>query len=257
MSKPVSDSCLVAKLSHYIPLSDGDRRHLARMEETEVSVDPQKDLYERGDPLSELCVVKSGWLYSYLDLPDGRRQIVDIHHPGDMIGLADIAYPAATTSLRSCTSCVLCPFPRTAMEDVLTSSPRLAALFFSIAARSQTVLIDTLRANGRMNARERLTFLLLSLLTRLRITNPEMGDVFRLPLSQQEIGDFLGLTNVSVSKAFTGLEKEGHIRRFDRQVEVLSERYLADLIDFDDRHTSIDTNWYPSSEMDRLTFARA
>jgi CRP-like cAMP-binding protein len=241
-------SCLVAKLSHYIDLSESDSSRLAALEKTERRYAPQTLIHSAAQRVNDLFVVKSGWLYSYTDMPDGRRQIVKIHHPGDVIGFADIAYESATTSLRSCTESLLCPFPKSELDQIFRLAPRVAALLFTIAVRDQVVIIDTLRATGRMSARERVSFVLLDLACRLRIIDRSMTTSFRMPLNQEEIGDTVGLTNVYVSKTLNALERDGLIARSNGQVELLDEPALAALCDFEDRYNTMDTSWFPPGD---------
>ncbi|TYC52506.1 Crp/Fnr family transcriptional regulator [Rhodobacterales bacterium] len=240
-----SVSCLITKLSHYLTLTDDSREKLAILEEEEISFSRGSEIYTIDDANEHLYVVKSGWLYTYLDLPDGRRQIVKIHHPGDIIGFADIAFRQATTNLAAAEDVVLCPFPKRGLRMIFGEAPQITALMFSIAVRDQVVLLDTLRALGRMSSRERLVYFLLDLVSRLRITNRSMTDTFRLPLTQTEIGDTIGLTNVYVSRAFTALEKDGLIARTAKGVRIVSEAELKAMVDFADRYEQMDTTWFP------------
>ncbi len=239
-------SCLIAKLSHYIDLSSDDCRLLERLEKNEREYSAGTDVHTIGMEVSHMHVVKSGWLYNYLDLPDGRRQIVRIHHPGDVLGLPDIAYNDASSTLRASTDACLCPFPKSHMDEIFVNAPRLTALLFTIAVRDQVVLIDMLRATGRMSARERVSYLLLDLLARLRVTNKEITDSFKLPLNQSEIGDTVGLTNVYVSKTLKQLQSDGYISLDNTQVRLLNEDAMIEMCDFAERYASIDTSWFPA-----------
>ena len=239
------ESCLADVLSHYVELDAEDRDRLASFEETRKDFGRQTDVYQGGEAVEHLYAVRSGWLYSYADFADGRRQIVKVHTPGDIIGFADIGYKTATTSLRTCSDVTICPFPRSRLDDVLRASPRLAALLFTIAVRDQVVFIDTLRAMGRMSARERIAHFLLDILARLRITKGRHITGFNLPLSQTEIGDVIGLTNVYVSKTLGRLEEAGRIRRDNNAVEILEEKELTAMADFTDRYATLDTSWFP------------
>ena len=233
-------------LSHYAALSEGDRERVARFEETPREFERQRDIYQTGDRSEVLFAVKKGWLYSYVDFADGRRQIVKIHTPGDIIGFPDLAYFKATTSLRTCNDVVVCPFPKTHLDEVMRESPRLSALLLTVALRDQVVLVDTLRAMGRMSARERVAHFILDLLSRLRVLHgPELKTI-PLPLSQTEIGDVIGLTNVYVSKTLGRLEDSGRIRRESGSLEVLEEEELSKMADFTDRYATLDTSWMPS-----------
>lgn len=238
-------SCLVAKLSHYVSLSETDRERLATLEKAERTFDAGQEVYQGGDKNRDLYVVKHGWAFSYTDLPDGRRQIVKIHHPGDIVGFPDVALKHATTTLRTVEKVCLCPFPKSCLDEILRKSPRLSALLLSIALRDQVVLVDVLRAMGRMSAQERVTYMLLDLISRLRITNRDLTDTFRLPMTQSQIADYLGLTNVYVSKTFLRMEADGHIQRDQGRLRILKERAMIELTDFHDRYAEMDTSWFP------------
>ncbi len=242
---PDRASCLIDKLSHYIHLDDSHKQHLASIEKSERSYPASTEIHQVGDLTRDLYVVKSGWLFSYTDLPDGRRQIVKIHHPGDILGFPDVALRHSTTTLRTVEAVCLCPFPKTSLDVIFRESPRLSALILSIALRDQVVFIDVLRAMGRMNAQERIGYMLLDLIARLRITNSKMTDTIRLPLTQGQIGDYLGLTNVYVSRTLLRMEEDGYIRRDGNHVQILREDEMIAATDFHDRYADMDVSWFP------------
>lgn len=244
------DSCLVSKLSHYTYLSPSDRDLIAMLEEESEAYERHADVYLPGDRRGHLHVVKEGWFVSYVDMPDGRRQIVRIHHPGDIVGLPEIAYGKAVTGLRSAEQGVLCPFPRTHLDVVFTTSPRLTALVFTLALREHVMLMDLLRANSRLSARERVAYFICELVARLRVTNAELGDTIRIPLSQSEMADHLGLTNVYISKTITAMVQDRLVARTEDGLRLLDEARLRELADYTDRHDSISTDWFPAPEDD-------
>ncbi|MGB3555274.1 MAG: Crp/Fnr family transcriptional regulator [Jannaschia sp.] len=241
-------SCLVQKMSHYIDLDDANVDHLEQLEKSEKNFGKNVEIYRAGDSTGDLFVVKSGWLFSYTDLPDGRRQIVKLHHPGDIVGMADLPVIHATTATMTVEDVCLCPFPKSGLDVILRDSPRLTALLLSVSLRDQVVFTDLLRAMGRMSAKERIGYLLLDLLARLRITNTSMTDTIRLPLNQSQIGDYLGLTNVYVSKTLINMEKEGYIRRNGNEVQIVRRDDLVELTDFSDRYEVMDTSWFPEAQ---------
>lgn len=238
-------SCLIAKLSHYVDLSDDDCRLLAALEADEQEYSADQLVHSANEEIEFLYVVKKGWLYNYIDLPDGRRQIVRIHHPGDVLGLGDIAYLKAGTSLRACEDVVLCPFPKTHLDAIFVNAPRLTALLFTIAVRDQAILVDMLKSVSRMSARERMAFLLLDLISRLRVTNSDMTTQFRCPLSLTELGDTLALTGVYVKKTIEALEQDHLLRYEEGIIELLDEPALEKICDFSERYSTIDTSWFP------------
>ena len=243
-------SCLAAKLSHYVTLDD---RELARLEA--VQAQPRKFardelLFREGDHNQDLYIVQEGWLFNYIDAPDGRRQIVNIYHSGDVIGFPDMALEQRTTNLFAVEAGSLCPMPKETMADIYTHCPRLAALMLTIALREETVLIDRLRTFSRSSARARVAYLFLELQARLAVLSGANGggevsaDLY-MPLNQQEIGDAVGLTNVSVSRATSQLEDQGWITTGSKRVTLRNPEALKALCDFHDRYASMATDWFP------------
>lgn len=244
-----TDSCMVEKLSHYITLSEDDRILLADLEKEETPYRRGEEIQHRGSEARHLFVAKRGWTYSFRVLQDGRRQIVRIHHPGDILGLGDLALGTASLTLRAAEDAVLCPFPRSALKQIFERSPRLTALLFSVTLREQVALSDTLHVI-RMTARERIAFLLLDLRARLCITNRHVTDTFRMPLTQSDIGDAVGLTNVYVSKVMTMLEAEGLIRRTGAMIRLVDPDALRRMCDYTDRYRTLDIGWFPAPVID-------
>ncbi len=241
----MTNSCLIEKLSYYAELSDADSGYIASLEEEERNYPRHTEIFTEGDPNEYLYAVKKGWLYIYTDLPDGRRQIVRVLVPGDIVGFPDLAFKAATTNLRAAEDTCLCPFPKRKLDVILENSPRLSALLLTLANRELACMVDMIRVLGRMSAEERLSFFFLDIRARLRITNKSMTDTFRMPLNQHEIGDVLGLTHTYVSKSVRRMEDNGLIEREGGTIRLVKPQMMAEQIGFEDRYGSLDTSWFP------------
>lgn len=248
---PGSTNCLVDKLSHYIGLNDAETTALARLQTQIRSFGKDEIIFSATDENQDLYIVQQGWLFNYIDSPDGRRQIINIYHPGDVIGFPDIALPTRTTNLYSVEAGSVCPFPKDSLGLIFKDCPRLAAVLLTIALREETILIDRLRIFSRMSAIARIGYLFLELEARLKIgSNTEEGtqeNSFYMPMNQQEIGDTVGLTNVSVSRAMSALEKDGLIQTGKKRITLLKRDTLVELCDFKDRYSEMQTNWFPQT----------
>ena len=239
------NSCLVDKLSYYVELGARERELLARMEKEERHRSRGDVVAHAGQPLSEILVVKDGWLHTATTLPDGRRQLLRLHFPGDVIGLPEMPLAVAPHDVQAVTDCTLCPFPKAEMGEVFRGSSQLTALFFSLAMIDQLVLLDRIRVLGRMSARERIAHFLLEIQSRLRIVQPRMAATFPLPLTQGEIADALGLTNVYVSKSMSRLREDGLISLANGGITLENEEALREMCDFEDRYRRMDGDWMP------------
>ena len=239
------DNFLASKLAHYVDLTEGEMHRLDALQTGLRSFSRDELLFREGDGNQDLYIVQSGWLFNYIDTPDGRRQIVNIYHPGDVIGFPDMALRQRTTNLFAVEDGGLFLMPKASMADIYKHSPRLAALMLTIALREETVLIDRLRTFSRSSARARVAYLFLELHARLRVISGSTSDTLRMPLNQQEIGDAVGLTNVSVSRATSQLEKAGLIETTPRAVRLKDRDALVELCDFHDRYAEMQTDWFP------------
>ena len=241
----MNKSCLIEKIGYHIPISDVDANLLARMEEQEERARAKAVVREIGESVERLYVVKSGWFFSYMFLPNGTRQVLHIHYPGDIIGIPDIAFLRTTAALAAATDGLLCPFPKSSLDEVFIRSPRLSALLFSIGMVEHAVLSDRIRIISRMGAKERVIHFLLEVISRLRVTQRDLKTHFILPLSQGLIGDAIGLSNVYVSRSLTQMQNDGLIHRDGQGIELLDEQRMKQSVDFEDRHFKIDTSWFP------------
>lgn len=243
----MSRTCLIEKLSHHVDVNDIQADLLEGLERERRTVAADALIHSAGDRVDSLYVLRSGWLYSYSYLPDGSRQVLHLHYPGDIIGLADIPFAQTTHYLRTASESVICPFPKRSLDEVFVHAPALACLLFSIGMVDHAVLADRMRIMGRMGARERVAHFLLEMISRMRITSDDGTDEYEIPLTQSLIGDAVGLTNVYVSRALAQLHQRGWISRQQRRVRLLDEDALRASVDFSDRHFKIDTSWFPTS----------
>ncbi|KQT46229.1 hypothetical protein ASG43_11350 [Aureimonas sp. Leaf454] len=240
-----TNSCLVSKLSHYVELTHAEAEMLAGLEEASETYRRRDCILDRGQAMSDVYVVKSGWLYGEVTSQDGRELVADIFYPGDLVGVGQLAFAEATMSYRAATDLVLCPLPKRALGRIFVQHPRLVALFFAFTALERAAMIDRLRAATLMNARDCVALFLLQVQARLRITLPRLGESFEMPLTQELVGSAVGLSTVSVNRAIRSLEEEKRIRRDGRIVHFLNSEALAREVDFVDRFYRIDASWFP------------
>lgn len=110
--------------------------------------------------------------------------MLELHCPGDVIGTPDMRFKHSTSNLLAIEECVLCPFPKTAIDVTFSRSPRLTALLSTLAMIDKSVNLYRLRVLGRMSARERLAHILPEIHSRITFANAVVDNSIRLPLSQ-------------------------------------------------------------------------
>lgn len=238
-------SCLVAKLGHFADLKEDDQALLVALEKEERAYRRNQIVRRAGTTVEDLFVVKSGWATSFSILEDGRRQLLKLYMPGDIIDLADAGCLTAPQDVKCITEAVLCPFPKSGLEPIFRNAPRVTALLFAMSVRETNALTDRIRAIGRFSAYERVCHLLLEIRDRLTVLDPQAHEAFRLPLTQLDVADLLGLTNVYVSKTLSRIEKDGLIRREGSRLLLLDPERMREICEYRGPG-QVDVSWFPA-----------
>lgn len=176
---------------------------------TRQTLETHDPIIDEGEPADHVFNVTGGAVKLFKLLPDGRRQITGFRFEGDFIGMPmneNYAYSAEAVGDVS-----LCRFNRRKLEGLLNRFPKLERRLLSMASNELTEAQDQMLLLGRKTAQERLCSFLLTLSRRAEKRGYDPS-VLHLPMSRNDIGDFLGLTTETVSRTFTHLKRDGIIR---------------------------------------------
>jgi CRP/FNR family transcriptional regulator len=149
-----------------------------------------------------------GVMRLYKLLPDGRRQIVGFALPGDFLGMT--ASARHSFSADAIGPVAICRFSKASFARFIEDKPHLLRRINELAVRELSQAQDHMVLLGRRSAEEKVATFLLGWRDRLgQFSSPEK--TVPLPMSRQDIADFLGLTIETVSRTFTKLERDGVI----------------------------------------------
>jgi CRP-like cAMP-binding protein len=158
-------------------------------------------------------VVLEGWLVRSLTLPDGRRQIVDFLLPGDIAGCFARGDDAGIEEVTNLTAARVAPLPAERLIALREESCHLAFALIAASASGYDRLMDQVLRLGQLAAYERTAHLMLDLLLRLRRLGLATGDHYSLPMTQGELADALGLSQVHLNRVIRAMTR-------DRLVEI-------------------------------------
>ncbi|WP_251978721.1 Crp/Fnr family transcriptional regulator [Salinicola avicenniae] len=230
-------SCLVKHFQSHARLDEQDIDLLSRLERSPESFGPEQDLWRAGDkPADELAVMSQGWAYSYVDHPDGKRTINDVYLPGDIIGLHEYALDSHQTSVKALEKSTICRFPHKHLETIFEASPKLTKMFFRVACLQQSILINRTLNTYHQAADHRIAHFVCEIHARLSRTNADLSNTFRLPLTQEHLGNILGLTSVHVSRTIGQLAEESMLFRQRNRITVPDLEALRHFTRFNRTH---------------------
>lgn len=185
-------------------------------------------LVRAGDPFRSLYIVRAGALKSTVLLENGDRQVVGFHLPGELVGLDALYDHVHRCEVEALQRSRVCALPFEPEAGLLLEPPELQSGLMRLVGRETVIDHDHLTAMGRRDARARVALLLRSLVER-RLRLQLEADEIRLPMSREDLGNYLGLAEETVSRSLTRMQRDGVIRVSRKLVRILDHAALARL----------------------------
>src|SRR5262249_10475906 len=219
----------VARLSRFMQLSADDIASLERILERDRLVKKRKDLVVVGDEYRNLCFVKNGYAIRYKLLRSGKRQILNVILPGDVIGFPisffdRSIYSVVAVSDLTYNICLLDSYARLCYEQ-----PQFGLALSWLAAYEAAIYAEHIVDIGRRTPVERLAHFLLEIHARLLAVGRAEETSFDLPFSQEVMADVLGLSVPHLNRVMQQLRAERLITNRARLVELTDMASLQTL----------------------------
>ncbi len=198
-----------AKLRQFTELPDSDIEILDRLiAETEV-FQADTDIVSEGQRVDWVNVVLEGMLCRYSVLENGRRQITAFLVPGDMCDLHGFLLKEMDHSIGALTTSRVARIPRQVILEITDRHSLLARALWWSTLVDEAVLRQWIVNVGRRTAYERSAHLVWELYLRMTVVGHTSAMSFRLPLTQQELADTLGMSIVHTNRTLQRLRNEG------------------------------------------------
>ena len=214
-------------------ITDAERRALADAVSHQIEVPADHDIVRQDQVSDSVHLLSEGWACRYSTLGDGRRRIQSLHMGGDFIDLQGFILKRMDYSAVALTECRLAVIPHARLRTISETLPHLTRLLWLTTVVDAAIQRQWLLSAGQRSALERLAHLLCEVFTRLEVGGLNDGQAFRLPLTQAELGDTLGISLVHANRVVSELRSRGVVRWRGEQVTILDWKALRDLAEFD------------------------
>jgi CRP-like cAMP-binding protein len=177
------------------------------------------EIYGQDEPADYLYKVVGGTVRTYKILADGRRQIGSFYLPGDIFGL-EIG-DEHTFSAEAITEAKVLVIKRSSVLALAARDNEVARQLWTVTGRELQRVQEHILLLVK-SAQERVAGFLLEMSRR----TPGASAV-ELPMSRQDIADYLGLTIETVSRTLTQLENSAAISLpSSRRIEIRNHAAL-------------------------------
>jgi CRP-like cAMP-binding protein len=232
-AKPSVAKPLTRKLSRLVTLASDEVTVLDDLQSVTRVVRRNREILTEGRKYDGLVILMDGVAIRCRILHDGRRQVLNIVLPGDFIGFPGAFSERALYSISALNDCVVAPVPFSRLLGLFDGQPKLvAAIFWSFACEA-AMYAEHVIDIGRRSALERIAHFLLELLTRLQVIGLADERSFRMPLTQELIGDALGLSVPHVNRTLRQLRNDELVSIEEHVVIIKDVEALSVLADFE------------------------
>ena len=194
-------------------------------------------IIEEGEPHCYVYWLRTGWVARTRQLPDERNQIIAVFLPGDFFGVKSIFLARQPDALEAISAVTVEFLDHRQVLKLSRDDPDIAARLWWQVCEDQRRLHTWVAGLGRGNAEERIAAMALDFRVRLRRAG-FAGESFRLPMTQQQMADYLGLTIVHVNRVLKRLRDTDAIsvskgRMMIRNVQAVEQlaRAIQDVFD--------------------------
>src|SRR4051812_11413255 len=166
-------------------------------------------LVSTGQESKTVYLLEAGWVARTRLIEDGKRQIIVVFLPGDLMSIKSMLLESQPDTIECLTDAHVRTIDHKRLLDLVSRHPAVGVRTMFQLAEDERRLHNWIAALGKGSADERIATLLLDLRGRLLQAGLANGDAFRMPMTQQEIADHLGLTLVHVNRVLRRLRESG------------------------------------------------
>lgn len=180
---------------------DEDLRQLQRLG-AKVRFVRNETIFNEGDEANYAYKVVSGAVRLCKHMVNGRRQIADFLLPGEFFGF--LQFGSYTFTAEAVGEVVLMAYPNRQVENLSNTMPAMRDRIMMVLSQRLLGMQDHLVMLGRQSARERVAAFLLMLAERAGAGDDAL---IEMPMSRQDIADYLGLTIETVCRVLSDMKR--------------------------------------------------
>lgn len=224
---------LINKFASRDGLTDEEKDIIAGLVEHVRTVPARQDIIAQQERVSSSTLLLDGLAARYKILSDGRRQITSFHVPGDFVDLHGFLLHKLDHGVLAISECQLAVVPHEPLTRITETQPHLTRLLWLDTLIDAAVHREWLVAMGQMDALGHSAHLLCEFYVRLEQVGRARDHTFALPITQEELGDALGVSSVHVNRSIQELRALGLITWKGKTITIHDWDRLVQVGEFD------------------------
>lgn len=185
-------------------------------------------LYRAGEPFQSFYALRSGFFKTYVKGADGRSQVTGISMPGDVVALDGLETESHRVNVKALDHGEACVIPYAHFESRSIRAPVLQRQLQKLMSR-EIVRAHELVTLTRMRVDARVARFLLALSDKFAARGYS-ATAFRLRMTRDEIGSYLGMKLETLSRVLSRFQDRGLIEVRTRSFVIVESEKLAALV---------------------------
>ncbi len=231
---------IVRRIGSRVHLNNGDRAMIESLPIKIRTLEPSTYLLREGQRPQRCAFIVEGFAYRQKLTTNGEREIVSILMPGEFVDVQNLFLEESDHDVQALTRITIAEVMIPALRDLTLGCPAVNRALWIDALVEASTHREWLLNIGRRNAKTRMAHLLCEFCVRLETSAVGQTRAYEMPMTQEQLGDALGLTPVHVNRVLKTLETDGLITRRKRQVNVVDWSALRDAAEFNERYLHIE-----------------
>jgi len=229
----------VAKLRSRQALSEGDEKMLREAGWQQRRYDRHDVIVRAGEPLGHCHLLLSGFVARALEDSGGNRQIVGIGIAGDLLDIHGAILGRSEQDLVALSACEVASLPHAEVKAMTACSAATQKIFWLQAAIEQSIQCAWIQALGTKRGTAKIAHLFCEMQLRLALVGIATQMGFPLPLSQQELADYAGMTHVHLNRCLRELREARLVSFAQGWAKVQDWEGLKALARFDESYLNL------------------
>jgi CRP-like cAMP-binding protein len=228
-------AALIRRLRAYDPIHPDDIAAIQALPIVVRDYAAHQAIVRDGERPTECCLIADGYCVRSKTTAGGHRQILSIHIPGEIPDLQSLFLKVMDHDLTTLTPSTLGLISHTTLRELHRLQPRVAEMFWRDSLIDAAMFREWIVNVGARPAPARLAHVIVELRERLKMID-RSGASFDMPITQEQIGEALGITAVHANRVVRQLREDGIVEFQRGRVTVLDDAKLMELAEFDNRY---------------------
>ncbi|QQR38028.1 Crp/Fnr family transcriptional regulator [Devosia rhizoryzae] len=226
-------SVVTRRFLQLLPGRDHEAAALAALIEGPIPLSSHSDIHAEGRPAAEAVVLLDGLACQYRNLDSARRQMTGFITPGDFCDFGFLSNSPVRQRVMTLGPATIGRIDLGQMASLANGLPNVILAGMRAASIQQASAQELIVSLGTRDAQQRLAHLLCEIYVRLDgVGRVDASGQFDFALTQSELGEALGLSNVHVNRTIQQLRKRDYITMVRSKVTVLDFAGLAGIAGF-------------------------